>query len=249
MNGSGKSQILGFFALEALKQGKRVCIASMELRPAVLIQRLVRQAAAVLGDYPSKKYINAIINELEGKLWIFECVGTAKKEELLKTIRYARKRYGIELFVIDSLMKCGIAEDDYNGQKLFVESLCDLKNEIECHIALVTHSKKKESERESPRKMDIKGSGAIADLADTIINVWRNKIKEEQLEDPDEDDDIEEIEAYPDCILRCDKQRNGDWEGRINLWFCRHTHQYLESQDAKPKPFIHDWREKPEVAQ
>lgn len=239
MNGSGKSEILGFIALRAIKQGRRVCIASMELKPQKLLKRMVRQAAAVSGAIPSIPYIKAIQEWLSEGLWIFECTGTAKKEELFKTSRYARKRYGIDLFIVDSLMKCGIAEDDYSGQKLFVEALCDLKNELDFHIALVTHSRKKESEKDQSGKMDIRGSGSISDLADTVINVWRNKIKEEKIENPKEDDDLSELEEkYPDTVLICDKQRNGDWEGKIGLWFCKYTKQYLNSSGEKPRPFI-----------
>lgn len=243
MNGSGKSQVLGYVAMRAIQKGRTICIASMELKPAKLLKRMARQAAAVSGCAPSIPYIRAVMELMAEKLWIFDCVGTAKKDELIKTARYAKRRYGVDLFIVDSLMKCGIGEDDYTGQKLFVEDLCDLKNELDFHIALVCHSKKKESEFEKIGKMDVKGSGAITDLADTVLTVWRNKAKENKLENPGEDDDLSEIEMEPDALIGCDKQRNGEWEGRFALWFDRHTWQYLEGHSAKPYPLIPNWQE------
>jgi len=84
---------------------------------------------------------------------------------------YARQRYGIDVFLIDSLMKCGIAEDDFNTQKCFVERLCDFKNSHPCHIHLIAHPRKSQDESHLPNKMDIKGSGAITDLADNVFSV------------------------------------------------------------------------------
>jgi twinkle protein len=47
INGHGKSQFLGQIILHAMKQGARVCIASLELKPKRLLMRLTRQASAL----------------------------------------------------------------------------------------------------------------------------------------------------------------------------------------------------------
>lgn len=233
-NGSGKSQIAGQMVLDAMRQGRRVCVASMELKPAVLLKRLTKQAAAVVGDIPSIPYIRAIQDWFREKLWIFECVGTAKADELFDTMEYARQRYGVDLFVIDSLMKCGIDEDDYNGQKRFIEKLCDFKNAHNCHVMLVHHSRKTESEAKRISKMDVKGTGAITDLADTVIGVWRNKPKEAAQKANNTD-----LDQEPDAMLFVDKQRNGDGEEpRITLWFSKSTWQYLEYESSRPRRYV-----------
>jgi twinkle protein len=51
------------------------------------------------------------------RLWVFKLTGTAKADRLLEIFAYARRRYGIDLFVIDNLAKCGLDEEDYGGQK------------------------------------------------------------------------------------------------------------------------------------
>jgi twinkle protein len=233
-NGSGKSQAAGQIVLDAMRQGRRACIASMELKPAVLLQRLTRQAAAVIGEVPSIPYIRAIQDWFRGQLWIFECTGTAKANELVETMEYARKRYGIDLFVIDALMKCGIDEDDYNGQKRFIEALCDFKNAHNCHVLLVHHARKTDSEKRQLSKMDVKGTGAITDLVDTVMLLWRNKIKEESQKRGEVDRDNE-----PDARLLVEKQRNGEGdEPWIHLWFNRATLQFLDYEHQKPRRYV-----------
>ncbi|MDV7393147.1 bifunctional DNA primase/helicase, partial [Arthrospira platensis SPKY1] len=252
VNGHGKSEVMGHLMLAAMDQGERVCIASMELQPKRLLHRLMRQACAVTGAVPTPEYIRAGMHWTEEKLWLFDVTGTAKAKRILEVFEYAHKRYGIKTFVVDSLMKCGIAEDDYNGQKAFIEALCDFKNKYSLHIFLVTHSRKGESEEKPTGKMDIKGTGAISDLADNVFVIWRNKPKERDIQRLEKGEfrgkenpqtALEEAHAKPDAVLYCCKQRNGDWEGAIGLHFCPYTKQYLNSQSDKPKPYINYQRE------
>lgn len=71
--------------------------------------------------------------------------------------------------------------------------------------------------------MDIKGSGAITDIADNVFSVWRNK---------------DQAPGEPNALLQCDKQRNGEWEGKISLWFDTQSFYYLESEKSKPISLI-----------
>lgn len=48
---------------------------------------------------------------------MFDVTGTAKTRRILEVFAYAARRYGIRFFIIDNLAKCGLGEDDYNGQK------------------------------------------------------------------------------------------------------------------------------------
>lgn len=240
VNGHGKSQIIGHIKLAAMRQGRRVCVASMELRPPKLLSKIVRQAAGLATGLPADGYVQAISDWFNDKLWVFECIGTAKTQRILEVFKYARKRHGINLFVIDSLMKCGIDEDDYNAQKRFVDELCDFKNEHNVHIILLAHSRKGESEDKPSGKMDVKGTGAITDLTDNLLTIWRNKKKERELdrvqkEDPEADTVIAQ---GPSAMLFCYKQRNGDWEGSIPLWFCTNSYQYMPGPDMKPFQFV-----------
>ncbi len=237
ITGHGKSQCLGHIMLDCMKQGAKVCIASFELKPKTLLYRLTRQAAALRN--PTKEYIRAIHTWYESCLWIFDLVGTTKTKDILEIFKYARQRYGVDVFVIDSLMKCGIADDDHDGNKRFVDQLCDFKNQYNCHIHLVAHSKKGEGEKMPPGIMDVKGTGTIVNLTDNCFSIWRNKSKEEEMRKYlNQNNAPQSLLEQADCFLRCDKQRNGEWDGAISLWFDKDSLQYLSNYSAKPTRLV-----------
>lgn len=202
--------------------------------------RLTRQAGGLAS--PTEEYIRAIHEWYSGSLWLFDLVGNAKIKRLLDVFLYARQRYGIDVFVIDSMLKLDLAEDDYNAQKAFIGELCDFKNEHDCHIHLIVHPRKGVDETLQPGKLDFKGSGAISDLADNCFSIWRNKRKEELVRikntgtilTPDQQNKLSES----DCLWLCDKQRNGDWEGKIGLWFDPASYQYLSHDKQRPIHYV-----------
>lgn len=235
-NGHGKSEGACFLTLDALDQGERACIASMEFKPKRWLWRLVRQCGGL--SSPAIPYIRKIHEWFNGKLWVFDVVGSAKVDELLSVFAYARRRYGVRLFVIDNLAKCGFDEDDYNGQKHFVDRLTDFAKEHDVHVMLVAHLRKSGDEQHVGGKMDVKGSGAITDMADTVLIWWRNKKKEAAREKADRDGDDFDEKEKPDAMLRCEKQRNGDDEPHVLLWFDRESHQFLEYANSRPKLYV-----------
>ena len=167
-------------------------------------------------------------------------VGTAKIERMLTVFLYVKERYGIDVFIIDSLLKCGLGEDDYNAQKLFVEKLCDFKNTHGVHVHLITHPKKCEDEMTPPKKMSIRGAGAITDLADNVFSLWRNKLKESKIDKFSRQGITisDELNNEYDALLKCDKQRNGDWESGLVFWYDKASSQFLNSKNQKPKQYV-----------
>jgi twinkle protein len=120
-------------------------------------------------------------------------------------------------------------EDDYNGQKDLVDELTSIARDTDMHIHIVHHLRKVPDITQVPTKYDFKGSGAITDLVDNCICVWRNKPKERKVQESRNVDGKE-----PDEILNVDKQRNGEWEGWINLWYHPGSQQYLEKKGDEP---------------
>lgn len=166
INGYGKSQFLGQILLHCMSQSARACIASLEMKPERLLMRLTRQVSAIA--LPDKTTIEKVHQWFSNKLWLFELVGSAKTERLLEVFLYAHQHYGVDVFLLDSLLKCNIAEDDYNAQKAFIEKLCDFKNAHPCHIHVIAHPRKGIDETTIPGKFDIKGTGSISDLAEKL---------------------------------------------------------------------------------
>jgi len=233
MNGHGKSQIIGQVIIAGIAQGERSCIASMEMSASETLKRMYIQ----VGGDRTKEQFDKITEWLSSGLWIFDKMGTSDNDKLLQVFKYARRRYGIRQFVIDSFTKCMDSEDDYNAQKKFMNQLCDFVIENDCHIHLITHPRKQNDEMSELQKFDIKGTGSISDLAFNVLTVWRNKKKEEEIQDIKEAGGSVPDELYKkaDCIMRCLKQRNYDWEGRIKLWFNKNTKIYRDTIEDKRK--------------
>lgn len=239
-NGQGKSLVTGQVANGFCAQSERVCIASFEMKPVTTLARMAQQWSCFNPDDPafagSPEAAESLIDVYsqfrdwtDGKLWLYDQQGTVTASQVIAVARYCHKELGITHFFIDSLMKCVSGEDDYNGQKSFVDELTSIARDTGMHIHLVHHIKKPASEESKPTKYDYKGSGAITDQADNVITVWRNKAKEKAIQEGRDNKKTE-----PDAQLICDKQRNGDWEGAINLWFDRNSRQYLANPGDEP---------------
>lgn len=236
-NGSGKSMLLGFAGMAFAAQDERVCFASFEMKPLASLARMLRQAATT--EKPSREFAGRFCQWLDGRAWFYDHQGRVSPEELYAVIRYCADKLQIRHFIVDNLMKVVRGEDDYNGQKDFVHMLTVLAADLNMHIHLVHHVRKGDDDRtdEKPRgKSAIKGTGAIVDQVDQAFIVWRNRPKEraiQLLEQKGQDVDAETLEK-PDCLLLVEKNRHGEWEGRVPLWFLKDSLQYVASSHSKP---------------
>lgn len=244
VNGQGKSMMTGLCAMSLCTQGERVCVASFEMKPRRTIERMARQWS---GENPHSEWAQqaAAIESFRDlyeqfrdwcvNLWLYDQQGTVNREKLVAVLKYAADELKITHFFIDSLMKCVKDEDDYNAQKGLVDELTAIARDTGMHIHLVHHIRKLSSEDQEPDKHDVKGSGSITDQVDNVLLVWRNKRKE---------NDVTAGKAVsadvPDSRLICSKQRNGEWEGRISLWFHRDSQQYLASPGDQPMA-LYNW--------
>jgi len=232
INGHGKSLLLGQVMNSAMDQGEKVLIASMEMMPAATASRMCCQYTDL--EAPNREEISAFLRWTDEKLWIYDHLGSIKWRRLLGVLRYCADKLGITQFVIDSLMRCGIADDDYSGQKEFVDALCTFKMDYPVHVHLVLHSRKLQDESQLPGKFDVKGNGTLTDLTDNIATVWRNKAKEAaQMRPSHERTDRESMAANgPDGLLIIDKQRHWEWEGKIPLWYKRGSMRFTNTEYA-----------------
>lgn len=235
VNGHGKSMVLSQVVLSLIQQGETACIASLEMRPISTLARMSRQAIGT--DEPAPRALRQFHEFLSGSLWLYDQQGTVQMQRMLAVIRYAREEIGVQHFVVDSLMKCGIDSDDYNAQKRFVDCLSTYVRDAGLHIHLVAHSRKKETEHTMMDKFDIKGASELTDMADNVFTLWRNKPKEAKVERGEVD---EQTKSAPDAVLMCDKQRHGEWEGKIALWFNKRTMQYVAKPTTQAIDYLRD---------
>lgn len=237
INGHGKSQLLGQATLGFAAQGERVCVASFEMKPESTLYRLLRQFA--MNGSPGEQAVMQMMDWAKDRYWLYDQLGTVKPEMIYAVLRYGADRLNIKHFVIDSLMKCVRGEDDYNGQKDFVDQITAIARDLDIHIHLVHHVRKGESEEKVPGKFDGKGSGAISDQVDQVLTVWRNKKKERAIERALRDGGLpdEDTKSGPDAMLICDKNRHGEWEGSTALWYHSPSLQYTSDKRCLPINF------------
>lgn len=220
INGHGKSMFLSQVTLDLCYQAERVMVASFEMRPVRQMHRMSRQAAG--SRIPDREFLEVFHQWTDGRLWIYDHVGSVQWRKVIAVMRYAVEQFGIGHFVVDSLMKCVKGEDDYNAQKDFVDELCAFALAHGVHVHLVHHIRKGESEHKTPGKFDIKGAGGITDQVDNVFIVWKNKKA------------LDENNGEPTCIVACEKQRNGEWEGKLGFWFDLDSQQYVERLGELP---------------
>jgi twinkle protein len=250
-NGHGKSLMTSQVALSLIGQGERVCIASFEMKPVVTLQRMGRMFSGFnpfspeFGQAEGIKAMEEIYDDFktftDGRMWLYDQVGTADANKVVGMVRYCAKELGIKHVFVDNLAKCVKGEDDFNGQKSFVDELCAIAKDYAVHIHLVHHLRKPANEGAVPDKHDNKGSGSITDQVDNVLMVWRNKPKEDDIK---ANGPMAKKASEPDHYLLCRKQRNyeGSEEGEpsIKLWFNRDAQQYVAEYGADAM-FFPNW--------
>jgi len=245
-NGHGKSQVTSQVALSLMGQGEKVVIASFELKPVVNMQRMARMFCGTNPFSPEyqddqgiaalEKLYDEFCEWTDGRLWLYDHVGSVEGSKVVGMARYCAKEAGINHIFVDNLAKCVKAEDDYNGQKAFVDEMMVIAQDYGVHIHIVHHLKKPPKETDRPDKNDVKGSGSIVDQPDNLFLVWRNKGKED-----DRKEGRNQKQTEPDQILFCKKQRNyegsGEGEPSIALWFHRDAGQFVANEGDAPQFF------------
>jgi twinkle protein len=245
-NGHGKTQVVSQVVLSLLGQDEKVVIASFEMKPQTTITRLARMYAGTnpfSPEYQQEEGIRALeqlfteFGEWSSGLYMYDQQGTVTADKVIGMARYCAKELGVTHVVIDSLMKCVMGEDDYNGQKEFVDELTALARDNAIHVHIIHHTRKPQNENHVPDKYDNKGSGAITDLVDNVMMIWRNKAKEDDYKNKGSHS-TKQTEA--DAMILCRKQRNGEAEPSVSLWFDRDSQQY-KGDPTDPLMFFANW--------
>ncbi|MEK6300574.1 MAG: hypothetical protein AABO41_07630 [Acidobacteriota bacterium] len=89
-------------------------------------------------------------------------------------------------------------------------------------------------------RLDVRGAAAITDLAHNVCIVRRSRDKEKEVQDFQSRGMAvpSEVLERPDAVLICDKNREGEWEGRHPLWFHLDSLQYLEAKSSVPTLYV-----------
>ena len=191
--GEGKSTIAGQFMLQAIEQGKNVCMYSGELSCYKVFEWLCSQAV-------EPQYVTTKTDPRNGKVYTFvpleiqdrvrewlsghaflydnSCVIEEEQTDaILKIFTICVKRYGCQILLVDNLMSALCSPDEENkAQARFVAKLKAFATKYNVHVILIAHPRK-EKEGAKFTNDSISGSSAISNLADLVINIERPDIR------------------------------------------------------------------------
>jgi twinkle protein len=259
--GHGKSKFLSFVLAGLMSQGERACVASMEVRTRQTLHDLSRQVwgsriwdhrkepkniARTVADEMREARENAarVLEYLSSRLWLYHHVGIVPWRTLLEDFKFVRRRYGVTQFVIDSLMRVGILDDDYQQQGEFVTAFASFCDEYDCSGHLVAHRKKDEKGERSGSGGDksvVSGSAKITDNAHNVCEIWRNVDKGQKMSQLFEEqrvglcigqafeERLKTLQGQPDGKFILRKQRNGEvQEASKMIWYIWESYQYTD---------------------
>lgn len=220
INGHRKSTLLNQVALWATRECP-VGICSLEMPVPSLAKLMVTQAAGA--PKPTADWAKALLKRIGNRMWFYDRLGSVPPIELLGAV-HALNNEGCRLMVIDCLQMARVS-DDMERERLFMSELVSLAKALDVHVALVHHVRKPQSGGDEyvPSRFDVKGNGAIIDLAQNLFICWANKARarvERKVEHNMTLTDAEQkiLDDEPDQKLIVAKQRHAEFEGPIHLW-------------------------------
>lgn len=232
-SGHRKSMFTSQVALDLCAQQERCLLASLEMWPSKTLARMARQASGV--NRPDQKWLDKFGRWTDGRLWIFDHMGRISPQLCIAVCNYFAKELAGRHVFIDSMMMVCASEESMDEQKQLITDLCRLAQETGLHIHLVTHCRKPQAgEDKPPTKYDLRGSAAISDQAANVITIWQNKPKRAALEkDPNDSRAL----AEPDALVTIEKQRNGEWEGRNQMWLDARSLRFCDGRLTHCEPY------------
>lgn len=226
INFHGKSSMLKQFALHLARSGERVCCAFLEETPEESMADITQLAIPDVDVRECDDYIDVACNWASGKIWLYNQTRMMDPQRVLALIAYAAKEKRCTHFVLDSLMRTGLAQDDYEGQRVFANQLTNYAMQLNIHIHLVHHIVKVD-ETQVPGRESIRGTGALVDQSHHTFIVWR---------------DVNEDKAFdaPDGLLIVAKNRGirpANWIGKVQM-FMHRSGQFMRGKVDQPMLFI-----------
>lgn len=217
----GKTTFLNFLMSMLLCSDCAVCIASLEMKPEVLIARIFK--AIMQKEKLELEEIDLMFAQIQSKLLFVDKLGSIATKDLFDSMAFAFARYGCTHFLVDSLMRIEGLEEEYSKQGEFMNDLQNFTKTNGCHVHLVCHPRKMD-ESARPGKMDVKGSSLVVNNADNIISIRRNYEKMEILKERPLT--YQEDQNMWDAMISSEKQRNSGWQGAITLRFNYKTFRF-----------------------
>ena len=256
-NGSGKSSMLSQIAINCAvqyqkeKRDGRIVIASMEVPPEVTLWIMARQLLGVgelAANDDNRRLAAKALGWLNSHMLLYDFLGITDWRELLNTFRYAQKHEHGEIFIVDSVMRIGIPDDDYATQGLAAAQFADFCVKTKTHTFLVVH----ENKGEAKNKDRIRGSKQWSDNASNVCGMKRNedkvikleeldvKLKTKEINEAQHKEKTEALLKQGDAKFLLYKQRwpGSQQNGSKRLWFHKESLQFHTEPDQEAIQYL-----------
>jgi len=251
-NGHGKTMMQNQCMVDFAYHGKKICVASLEIPARKTFRNMARQAMAKNKPEHARQ-VQKVLAWFDQYFIVYDKVGETDSRQLLEAFEYAYRKWGIQHFVVDSLMMLSdVGLEDYAGQLEVCKLFKAFAHRHNVTIHMVCHSKKptmnRPAEKKEPLKYDISGTSGIPNIADSVISVWRNQEKEQKLAEArslrvrgefDQADKMEKPFLHVgDAKIQIQKQRETGEEPGKYLYFDPETFQFMNKESDQPKVYV-----------
>lgn len=257
-NGNGKSTFLNYLTMHMLSRGWKGFVTYLEEPVPHTLRTLCSQLIGTTKPSDSDEGRRRIVNALawyQPRLRIYDFLGIVDWRTLINAMEQAAENHGCNWFVIDSLMKLGIPDDDYSQQGQAVQAFSGFAHKWKAHVVLVNHLNKSDRDAKSRSR----GSAQIADNAANIIHIVRNEKKQANLAEIKERahmsnlplsyfaDEVGQLDKEWDANLKLIKQRfsGSQQNGSAALWFIPESLQFFKETYPKPIDYLDRWKKHP----
>ncbi len=250
-SGHGKSAFVNQIALAASINNVKTFIASLELTPGELWNRICIQTTG-MGLTAPYEYVTATTNFYDQKLFTLDLVGSADVEKVLNKAQELVDRGGVELFIFDNLMMLNSLVDDFKVQHAITDQILRFAQKNNVHVVLVAHSRKpsvgygksSSTNLPVPGMYDVSGSSNIVNMVHNHLSISKNSLKiqaqdklSQGIELTEEDQAVLKL---GDTIINRDKARSIGKNFRRFLHFCEKFERFADyhSEWCNCKPYF-----------
>lgn len=234
--GEGKSTFLNQLMLQAVEDGKNVCVYSGEIPSDRLKNDLALCAAGYLhceereDRFTGRKFytpapdVMPYIDRWFGRrIWIYDntIIEQDERDSIVERFTAAFKQYDCRVFVVDNLMTVNCnssARDVMQTQADFVIRLRKFAQIYGVHVHMVVHPRKTSEVSDSD---DVGGMGAITNIACNVYSISR-----------------EEKEGEDKTAVSCLKNRSFGNKGKVSLIFNERGRRFTEPLST---PTVFGW--------
>ena len=226
-NGEGKSLLLGYLASHWALQQTRVLMCSLEMDVGIQLKRISRQLLCT--ESPKRIQFEMLLVRLLFLNFLDYVGHIAPFKMLEKVSEYGQKFSHIFIDNLTLIVPPGHTSDE--SAAVFVRGLMQIARDTGCHVHLVGHIRKPEEGRRLNR-YDWRGTGACPDMVHNVLIVQANE-KKRRLAEKGDYSKAEEADVFIDV----DKQRNGEFHGRMHFWWRPSVLRLVEYGTDQPEAF------------